>query len=76
MRFNTQSVATDPTLRAEADELGKQLREMDFQSPDHLVITLRDHFERHGMDRRVTYVNGTITINTTSGLLMRIRSNN
>lgn len=76
MRFLYQTVTTDPALKAEADALSQQLRDEDFLSPDHLVITLRDHFERHGLDRRVVLLAGAITINSPQGLLLRIRSTN
>lgn len=62
--------------RATAKQLTEQYTGLDFQSPNHLVITLRDQFESNGLDLQVNITAGVVNVISPTGIILRFRSPN
>lgn len=55
-----------------AQQLANSLHGQQFTSPAHLMETLREHSAQHALDLRVHQVQGTILVQHTTGIILRI----
>lgn len=77
MRFLIQNTHTGTAEdRAAAERTAELFRDLDLSSPDHLVITLRDHFEVNGLPYTVAAGVGVVNVSSAAGIILRFRSPN